>query len=212
MSNKDTKDKILSVAGALFAENGYDSTSIRDISKEAGVNLASINYHFKNKLNLYREVMNASILNIQADVERLGTQSDNLKDFYWNLFKQFTDNHESFTNGFKLFMTNTLPVSEEIIPSACAEDFGPPGFKMMLELVTREVGEEAPQSGREWLVRTIFAYICHSSLMMSCSFVKIMEDKVPFLQEDEKRRSIDNLVESSLNFLKEHPEKFSTDV
>lgn len=212
MSNKDTKDKILSVAGALFAENGYDSTSIRDISKEAGVNLASINYHFKNKLNLYREVMNASILNIQADVERLGTQSDNLKDFYWNLFKQFTDNQESFTNGFKLFMTNTLPVSEEIIPSACAEDFGPPGFKMMLELVTREVGEDAPLSGREWFVRTIFAYICHSSLMMSCSFVKIMEDKVPFLQEDEKRRSIDNLVESSLNFLKEHPEKFSTDV
>lgn len=206
-STKDTKEKILSVAGKLFASNGYDNTSIRDISKEAGVNLASINYHFKNKLNLYKEVMHVSMLALEEKIEVTIDKSTDLKDFYWNLFQLLRSENEAFSNGFKLFVANTLPVTEELIPEACLKDFGPPGYSKQVALVTKEVGEETPLSGRQWLVRTVFSYIAHSALMMGSSFCRIMEDKATFLQPDEKKRSIENLVESSLNFLKEHPEK-----
>jgi len=210
MSNntKDTKEKILSVAGSLFAKHGYDNTSIRDISKEAGVNLASINYHFKNKLNLYKEVMNASMVSLELKIDSIIDTSKDLKTFYTDLYSLFRADNEAFSNGFKLFVVSTLPETEDIIPEACAKDFGPPGFKKQLDLVTKEVGEESPLKGREWLVRTIFSYIAHSALMMGSSFCRIMEDKAPFLQEEEKKKSIENLVESTLNFLREHPEKF----
>ena len=45
----DTKNRILEAATKLFANKGMAGTSTRDIAKEADVNLASINYHYKTK-------------------------------------------------------------------------------------------------------------------------------------------------------------------
>lgn len=45
----DTKTRILDAAERLFAEHGFDATSLRAITKEAKVNLASVNYHFQSK-------------------------------------------------------------------------------------------------------------------------------------------------------------------
>lgn len=52
-----TKDKILDVAEGLFAERGFNGTSLRTITSEAGVNLASVNYHFGDKKTLIRAVL-----------------------------------------------------------------------------------------------------------------------------------------------------------
>jgi len=49
MTIKGTKELILDAAESLFATEGYHGTSIRAITNEAGVNLASINYHFGSK-------------------------------------------------------------------------------------------------------------------------------------------------------------------
>ena len=43
------KERILDAAESLFANSGFQATSMRDITGEAGVNLASINYHFGAK-------------------------------------------------------------------------------------------------------------------------------------------------------------------
>ncbi|MDN3609654.1 TetR/AcrR family transcriptional regulator [Vibrio ostreicida] len=53
-----TKEKILDVAEALFAEHGFNDTSLRTITSKAGVNLASVNYHFGDKKTLVRAVLN----------------------------------------------------------------------------------------------------------------------------------------------------------
>jgi len=50
-----TRNNILKAAVALFAERGYDGTSIRAIVSKARVNQAAINYHFKGKEGLYFE-------------------------------------------------------------------------------------------------------------------------------------------------------------
>lgn len=51
---QNTKDRILDTAERLFAEHGYDATSLRAITREAGVNLAAVNYHFSSKEALLR--------------------------------------------------------------------------------------------------------------------------------------------------------------
>jgi len=48
----DTKTKILNAAEKLFGMNGFDGTSLRDITAEAQVNLAAVNYHFQSKESL----------------------------------------------------------------------------------------------------------------------------------------------------------------
>jgi AcrR family transcriptional regulator len=48
---------MLNAAEELFAERGYHGTSVRQITERAAVNLAAINYHFKDKESLYRSVL-----------------------------------------------------------------------------------------------------------------------------------------------------------
>jgi AcrR family transcriptional regulator len=60
MSQKDKKEipreRLLEKAEALFAEKGYTGVSVREIIAAADCNVASINYYFGNKKNLYLEV------------------------------------------------------------------------------------------------------------------------------------------------------------
>jgi AcrR family transcriptional regulator len=55
-----TRERIMKAAERLFAERGYDGTSIRAIVGRARVNQAAINYHFDGKDGLYREVLRAA--------------------------------------------------------------------------------------------------------------------------------------------------------
>lgn len=48
---------ILSAARDVFAQKGYDGTSMREVADAAGVNNAMIYYHFKDKRELYRAVL-----------------------------------------------------------------------------------------------------------------------------------------------------------
>src|SRR4051812_14563130 len=60
----DTKTRILDAAEKLFAENGFDGTSLRDITTEARVNLAAVNYHFQTKESLIDAVIERRIMPI----------------------------------------------------------------------------------------------------------------------------------------------------
>jgi AcrR family transcriptional regulator len=53
----DTKERILDAAERLFAANGFESTSLRQITAEANANLAAVNYHFQSKESLTRAVL-----------------------------------------------------------------------------------------------------------------------------------------------------------
>jgi AcrR family transcriptional regulator len=52
-----TKERILNAAEQLFCDFGFDNTSLRAITSEADVNLASVNYHFGSKKQLIQEVL-----------------------------------------------------------------------------------------------------------------------------------------------------------
>ena len=61
----DKQIKILEVAELLFSEKGFDGTSIRDISKEAKINIAMISYYFGSKERL----LEALILHRTTDLK-----------------------------------------------------------------------------------------------------------------------------------------------
>lgn len=67
----ETPDRILDAAEALFAAQGYAATSIRAIARDAGVNLAAINYHFGSKQGLMEAVFNRRIQPVNKERIRL---------------------------------------------------------------------------------------------------------------------------------------------
>src|SRR5262249_19294824 len=56
-SEENTREKILSAAGEVFAEQGFEGATVRTITERAGVNLAAVNYHFRDKAELYTRVV-----------------------------------------------------------------------------------------------------------------------------------------------------------
>ncbi|MDY6820819.1 MAG: TetR/AcrR family transcriptional regulator [Deferribacterota bacterium] len=53
----NTKDKIIKNAAKLFAKQGFQKTTIKQIARDANVNIAAINYHFGSKYALIEKVV-----------------------------------------------------------------------------------------------------------------------------------------------------------
>ena len=54
--DRPTRERILHAAEKLFAEKGYKETTTREIVREAGASLSSLQTHFQGKENVYYEV------------------------------------------------------------------------------------------------------------------------------------------------------------
>lgn len=68
MEKIDKKASILEAAEKLFCELGYEATSTRQIAKEAGANMAMINYYFGSKEGVFMEIMSKRIADFKLQV------------------------------------------------------------------------------------------------------------------------------------------------
>ena len=50
-----TRERLLTTACRLFSEKGFQDTTVAEICEQAETNIASVNYHFRDKANLYLE-------------------------------------------------------------------------------------------------------------------------------------------------------------
>src|SRR4051794_17009289 len=57
----ETRRKLLDAAAEVFAEHGYQAATVREICTRAGTNVASVNYHFGDKLALYSELLKTAV-------------------------------------------------------------------------------------------------------------------------------------------------------
>ena len=62
---EETHERILLAAERLFSEKGFEATSVRDITSEADCNVASVNYHFGGKENLYLEAFRSLLAEVR---------------------------------------------------------------------------------------------------------------------------------------------------
>ena len=56
-SSDDPRRRLLEAAGQIFAEKGYEGATVREIIDRAGVNIAAVNYYFREKERLYAEAV-----------------------------------------------------------------------------------------------------------------------------------------------------------
>jgi AcrR family transcriptional regulator len=66
-----TKAQVLAAAERLFALHGFQNVSVRDITAEASVNLASVNYHFGSKDALLFEIFRRRTAELNRERARM---------------------------------------------------------------------------------------------------------------------------------------------
>lgn len=80
---RSVRDGVRAAAVQLFAEYGYHAAPLRDIARMAGIQAASIYYHYENKEALLVEIMDSHMRQLNANLERiLREQSDPLQRLY----------------------------------------------------------------------------------------------------------------------------------
>jgi AcrR family transcriptional regulator len=67
-----TKDRLVAAAASLFAERGFHATSVRDIARRAGANVAAGHYHYGSKKALYLEVLREQFRSVQSELRKRG--------------------------------------------------------------------------------------------------------------------------------------------
>jgi len=78
MAARPTRESIADAAESIFGEQGFASASLRQITDRAGANLAAVNYYFRSKEDLYREVLFRRLRAINAERLTLLTQAEQL--------------------------------------------------------------------------------------------------------------------------------------
>jgi AcrR family transcriptional regulator len=67
--DEETRERLLKAAERLFADRGFKKVTVREICRVARANVAAVNYHFGDKLGLYRDVLQSAIDRMRATNE-----------------------------------------------------------------------------------------------------------------------------------------------
>jgi AcrR family transcriptional regulator len=90
---EETRGRIVRAAGEVFGRHGFDGTTIRQITKRAGVNVAAVNYHFRDKAELYLRVLREAkgLARELALTDFHGTPEEKLRGFIDAFVRQLLD-------------------------------------------------------------------------------------------------------------------------
>ena len=89
----DRKEIILKAAAECFARYGYDKTTLDDIGKVVGLNKASLYYYYRNKEDLFTEVIllesSRYISSLQEKVQQLPKPEDKITEYLIERFRYY---------------------------------------------------------------------------------------------------------------------------
>ena len=82
---KEKQQEILNVAEKLFETKGFDGTSVRDIAKEANVNIAMISYYFGSKEKMLETLFETRLDNFKIDEDLIFNKDNSILKSLENL-------------------------------------------------------------------------------------------------------------------------------
>ncbi len=178
----ETKEHILGTALELFAQFGFDGTSVRQIAESANVNIAAVSYHFGSKHNLYWAAMNVSHNILKEEIKRLALISESTEDLIVSAFNfVINDNTHLFRATVKMMLAQGVPEPDpEYYDPSCEQ--GPPGMEFLALMIEKDFKMKIPPKDMEWAVRSIFGVLMHWCLICCTSKMKMIENKVEFLE------------------------------
>lgn len=87
--SQEKQQNILASASCLFLRNGFTSTSMDNVAKDAGVSKQTVYSHYKNKDALFSAVIDWKVEQYQLDDEHIKQQGDDLNSVLTTIGLQF---------------------------------------------------------------------------------------------------------------------------
>jgi AcrR family transcriptional regulator len=132
----DRKARILEVAQRLLARNGWRSTSLAQIAREAGVTPAGLLHHFESKEQLLHAVLDARDADDDAHADRSG-----------DLIEELMRVPERFERSPELVGTFAVLLIENILPDAPLHDRMHRRYEAALKILSDGI-RDAQEAGR----------------------------------------------------------------
>lgn len=193
---EDTKNRLLDAAEGLFAEGGFDGVSARDITKQAHCNVASINYYFTSKENLYNEVCRrrlnalrdirmASIHKIMAADATEITLEDLFREFSYAFLSPLMEDPKG--KAFLKLMTREM-LYPHMPAGMCAEEMIIPVLMLLVEAVEKI----CPGLTRDQAMWSIYSLI--SQLVHAVNMKTIMGDCLKGMPVFDVNKAVNHIV------------------
>ena len=168
-SNK-TKEKILVVTEALILNDGIEKVSIRNIAKQASVNIASINYYFSSKRDLLTEILKRKLDKLKGDlleslVDTKKFETHQPVEFIGLVFDIFYREKETYFGHYKIILDPDVQSSSRL--EDCEKElYFPIGQELLLKNLNHFYPNmEKPEKKR--ISFHIWGIIHHSLFLMS---------------------------------------------
>lgn len=148
-----TKDRLIVVAGELFAERGFDAVSLRTITDKANANLAAVNYHFGSKQDLIVAVVDDIVRPVNErrlfllddiDYSRLRSIKEIVHAFIDPVFDACNSESESDNKYYKL-ISRCIASRDERVSSIIIKQF-PEVLAKFVDAITKALPEISSNS------------------------------------------------------------------
>jgi AcrR family transcriptional regulator len=111
--NRSARVKILAAAVQLFAEYGYHASSMREIARIAGIQAASIYYHYPSKQALLVEIMQVHMNQLITNLERIIGKPHNFEQCLYDAFSNHIILHTTYKPEFFIIDTEIRALDPE---------------------------------------------------------------------------------------------------
>ena len=111
--NHSVRDKILAAAVQLFAEYGYHAATMRDIAQIAGIQAASIYYHYPSKQTLLIEIMETHMRKLNANLERIISEPHKVQQRLYDAISNHILLHTTYKSEFFIIDTEIRALEGE---------------------------------------------------------------------------------------------------
>jgi TetR/AcrR family transcriptional regulator, regulator of cefoperazone and chloramphenicol sensitivity len=155
-----TRLKLLEAAGQVFSEQGFHAATIREICARAEANVAAVNYHFRDKLGLYAEVLRGSIASVHANApkEYPAEPEEALRAFIAAFLKRMVSSAESARN--LRMMVHELAHPSPALPDV-VDQVMRPNYDRLRKMISRIIGLNPDHETTRFCAHSIIAQIVH---------------------------------------------------
>lgn len=110
---QSVREKVLAAAVQLFATYGYHAATMRVIARMAGIQAASIYYHYANKQALLVEIMEAHMLQLNENLERIVSKQDSVQQRLYEAIANHIRLHTTFKSEFFIIDTEIRALEDK---------------------------------------------------------------------------------------------------
>lgn len=205
LTTHETKSKIIDVAKKLFSENGFEGTSIRELAKIAEVNVASINYHFGSKEQLFFTIIQDAITKLTDSLKNIYEghvqKKSPAEDFFVEVYRYFSSNSQDIVTTMKVLMSVPMTQKSEISHIKEVEK-GPPGGEYFELVIKNSINKSISNENLHWASTAIFSHITHKTVIMhTCITEDDKKNPEFFCSDKDLENGVRKLVQSIFLYL-----------